>query len=259
MKNKILLSVIVVLVFALCKYIKYFYGYVVFGPEAWNLLDFETAVSLVNYSQLLIMMLTVWILFRHRAFQVLGLNTGFLDGLIKAFLFVLPMLIGYAFLFHFEFEYSLGAFHRDMVLAGFFEEFAYRAFLFGILFYYAGWGFVPAALIASIFFGMGHLYQANDVFSAIAVFLFTALASAGFAWFYMVWKSIWMVAFLHGFMDAIWGMVNVEDNVTGSLWVNVFRFTTLGLAIFFSVKKAKAENNYSLKGRLWLNKEAPVN
>lgn len=258
MKNKFLLSVIVVLVFLLCKNIKYFYGYVVFGPEAWNLLDHNMAITLVNYSQMLIMLVTAWFLFRNKAVEALGLHTGFLDGLIKAFLFTLPMFIGYAFLFDFKFDYSLSAFHRDMVLAGFFEEFAYRAFLFGLLFFYAGWGFVPAALIASVFFGMGHLYQANDVQGAIAVFLFTALGSAGFAWFYLAWKNIWMVAFLHGFMDAAWGMVNVQDNVTGSLWVNIFRFTTLGLAIYFSVKKAKAENNYSMKGRWWRNTDARI-
>lgn len=256
MKNKIFLSVIIVAVFLLCKNIKYFYAYLVFGTEGWQMLDFDVAVSLVNYTQMLIMLILVGLLFRSRSFSVLGLDTGFLQGLKMSFLFTLPMFIGYAFLFNFEFDYTFSALHRDMVLAGFFEEFAYRAFLFGILFHYAGWGFVPAACIASVFFGMGHLYQANDVEGAIAVFLFTALGSAGFAWFYMIWKNIWMVAFLHGFMDAAWGMVNIEDNVTGSFWINVFRFTTLGLAIYFSVKKAKAENTYSLKSRLWLNREA---
>jgi len=255
MKRKLIISITVLATFIACKYSKYLYIYFVFGKEAWLDLDFLTKVSLINYTQIGVILFVTYLLFKKSPFKILGLDTGFSEGLKWSFIATLPMFIGYALLFGFKFNFSLAILHRDMVLAGFFEEFAYRAFLFGILFHYAGWGFIPAGLVASLYFGAGHLYQADSIGSAIAIFSFTALASAGFAYFYIAWKSLWMVILLHGFMDLAWGMFDVQDNVIGSFWVNVFRFTTLGLAIYFSAKKAKKIGTYSIKNQLWVNKQ----
>ncbi len=256
MKRKIWISIIVIATFIICKYTKYFYGYIVFGKEKWNELDFDIKISYINYTQMIIMSIVAYLIFKKSPLKTLGLQTGFKEGLLCATICVLPMVVGYGLLFGFNVDLSLKLFHRDFVLTGFFEEFAYRAFLFGLLFFYAGWGFIPAALITSLFFAAGHLYQAHDIVSAISIYIFTALASTGFAWFYLAWNSLWMVIFLHTFMDFVWDTFGVQDNVVGSLWVNVFRFSTLGLAIYFSVKKAKKENRYSLKNQVWINKHA---
>jgi hypothetical protein len=108
-----------------------------------------------------------------------------------------------------------------------------------------------------LFFGAGHLYQAENISSTIAVFLFTTGASLGFAWFYYAWKSLWMVVFLQEFMDLAWDMsINDElaSNVLGSPWVNIFRFSTLIFAIVFSVFHSKKIGTYDLKSKLWVNK-----
>ena len=44
-----------------------------------------------------------------------------------------------------------------------------------------------------------------------------------------------------------------EANATGDLYSNIFRFATLGLVIFFSLRKVRKDKNLSLKGKLWLN------
>lgn len=255
MKRKIIISLVVIIAFIALRYLKYFYGYCIFGKQAWDEMDFHLKVSILNYSIIAIVFIITAILFKKLPFEILGLKNDILKGMLYGFLFTIPMFIGYGYGAGFKTDITLSGIHLDMVLAGFFEEFFYRGFLFGILFYYAGWGFISAVLIPSIFFGIGHLYQAETLSDGISVFLFTALGGAGFAWFYLAWRSLWMVVFLHGFMDLAWDMFSIQTNVTGNLNANIFRFITLGLVIYFSVKKAKSENNYSLKGKLWLNKE----
>lgn len=254
MKKKVLISITVILTFILARYLKYFYAYVVFGKEQWNELDDVFATNLLVYSQIVLVFIVSGILFRRRMFKVLGLDKGVLKGLMIGFICTLPMFIGYAFLNGFEFKIDLSIIHRDFVLAGFFEELLFRGFLFGILYYVVGWGFIPAVILPSIFFGLGHLYQAENISEAINVFLFTGLGSAGFAWFYTAFKNLWIVIFLHAFMDLAWDMFQVESNVTGGLLENIFRFTTLGVMIFLAIRNTIQNRENSIKGKLWINK-----
>lgn len=118
-----------------------------------------------------------------------------------------------------------------------------------------GLGFIPAVVLPSFYFGLGHLYQAHNFNEVIAVFLFTFAGSAGFAWFYTAWKNLWVVIFLHGFMDVSWDMFQIETNVTGNLAVNVFRFVTLGLLIFLSLRQLKTFPERSIRGKFWINQK----
>lgn len=254
MNRKISLAVITLLIFVASRYLKYFFALVIYDKETWSAMDVDLRASMLDYTQIILVLTIVALFFKQLPFKYLGLNNRLLEGAQYGFLFTLPMFLGYAFLADFQFDFSLKLLHRDLILAGFFEEFMFRGFAFGLLFYYCGWGFIPAVFVPSIFFGLGHLYQAETFSEGLSVFLFTALGSAGFAWFYVAWQSLWMVIFLHGFMDLAWDMFSIQSNVTGNLLVNVFRFTTLGLAIFYSVRKAKAENNYNLKDKLWVHK-----
>lgn len=255
MNRKVIISIVAILTFVALRYLKYFYRYCIFGNDKWIAMDFNLLVSILNYSQIVIVLIVTTLLFKKSPFKYLGMTTEFWNGLICAFICTIPMFLGYGYVVNFHSEITLADIHMDAVLAGFFEEFMFRGFIFGLLFYYAGWGFISAVLIPSIFFGIGHLYQAETMSQGISVFLFTALGGAGFAWFYVAWRSIWMVVFLHAFMDIAWHMFSIQSNVTGNLYANIFRFTTLGLAIYFSVRKAKSENRYSLKGKLWVNSE----
>lgn len=254
MKKKTTISVIVISTFLTARYLKYFYAYLIYGKENWNKLDESFANNLLVYSQIILVFAVSFALFKKKAFPTLGIDKGILKGLQIGVLCTLPMLIGYGLLNGFDIYIDLKMMHRDFIIAGFFEEFLFRGFLFGVLFYVAGWGFIPAVLIPSIYFGLGHLYQADNFNEVISIFLFTTLGSAGFAWFYTAWKNLWVLIFLHAFMDLAWDAFQIETNVTGNLMVNIFRFATLGLMIFLSIRNLKQHPSYSIKEKLWLNK-----
>jgi CAAX protease family protein len=253
LKNKTLISVITITAFITCAYCKYFYAYIIFSVAKWEAMTDMSRNIMVNIFQFSIILLACWFMFKKSPFKTLGLNTGFLQGFIWTIVFSLPMFIGYPMLSSFNTNLSLTIVYRDLIAAGFFEEYMFRGFLFGILFLYSGWGFIPATLIASLIFGSGHLYQATNFGEAISVFLFTAMASTGFALFYLAWKSLWIPIFLHASMDLAWDMFGLEGGAVGNATANIFRFTTIGLVVFFTVRKMK-QNKSSLKGKLWIHK-----
>lgn len=251
-------TTIVIASFLLYKYSKYFYGYLVFGKENWDAISVEGRLTLMLVNAIIFACIAKWLMTKELSLRDFGLNFSDLPkGLLFATLFVLPQLIGLGLYSDWNFNIKGSLLYRDIILAGFGEEFIFRAFLFGLLFYYAGWGFFSAGIFTGLFFGWGHLYQAADINSAISIFLFTVGASVGFSWFYYAWKNLWMVLFLHAFMDITWDGFDVPSNVTGNLWVNIARFSTLFLTIFISIKIAKSNDRYDLKkkDKLWLNRE----
>lgn len=249
-------SFIVITSFFLYRYSNYFYATVVFGIEEWGNLSFELRSSLLLLQAVVLAILAKFLISEEVKLSDFGLSP---KSLPKAFLFsvlfIVPIIIGLGFYSDWKIQLNEKIIYKDIILAGFGEEFIYRAFLFGLLFYFCGWGFLSASILSALFFGWGHLYQANDVASAISIFLFTAAASVGFCWFYYAWKSLWMLVFLHGFMDLIWSMFQIETDVTGNVWINLARFSTLIIAILISIKIAKTNQRLDLlkNKKLWLN------
>ena len=257
MRKQHWLAVCTLLLFLGMRFLKYPMAYGIFGVESWKAMDHDLKVALLNYSQIALILLFTSIWFRRAPWPYLGLHTGFVKGLLAGLLCTTPMWIGYTWLQGLPDIPTATLLHRDLMMAGFFEELAFRGFAFGLLYFRAGWGFIPAVLLPSVFFGIGHLYQAESTGQAAGIFLFTALANAGFAWFYLACRSLWMVVFLHGFMDLAWDMYGVAENVTGNTWANVFRFLTLGLAIAYCIREARANGSYDLRGKLWTNSIHP--
>lgn len=252
-------TAIVIVCFLLYRYSKYAYAHALLSKTAWNALSVDMRLTLMLVAAIMLAGLAKWLMTRTLALKDFGLGlTDLPTGIKYAALFIVPQAIGLGFYSNWNFHITTEVVFRDLVLAGFGEEFIFRGFLFGLLFYYAGWGFLSAGILTGLFFGWGHLYQADDIASALSVLLFTLGASLGFSWFYYAWKSLWMVVFLHGFMDLAWDGFAVQTNVTGNAWINLARFATLALAIFYSVRMAKSNNRYDLKknGKLWMNKGA---
>lgn len=252
-------SIIIVTCFLVYKYSKYLYAYVIFGKERWDNWTTLIPSGIMLITGIIMAFTANYWLNKRVSLKDFGISSyGFVKGIAAAVVFSLPMFLILGILYQFNFKPTFEIIYRGIVLAGFGEEFIYRAFLFGLLFYCAGWGFLTAGIFTGLFFGWGHLYQAEDFYSAISVFLFTVGASLGFSWFYYAWKSLWMVLFLHAFMDITWDGFSVETNVTGNLWINLARFTTLFMAVLFSIRKAKLNDTYDLKrnGKLWINKNA---
>lgn len=171
----------------------------------------------------------------------MGLAHGFGTGLLFAVLTVLPMLTGYAVIGTFDREISIDAAVTWIFVAGFFEELIYRGFVFGQLFRYAAWGFLPAALLTALAFGSLHLYQGHDLLSALSAFGVTALGSFFFSWLYVEWNyNLWSVIWLHTLMNLPWILFRVSTTGSvGDVWANALRLCTIALAIGLTVAYKK--------------------
>ncbi|PHI19990.1 CPBP family intramembrane metalloprotease [Lewinellaceae bacterium SD302] len=193
---------------------------------------------------------TILIFGRKGLGERLGLNHGFWKGLVIAFIMTLPMLIGYAWIADFTVNIDLrNDFLFGTLTAPFFEEFFFRAFLFGLLYRYAGWGLWPATLLDGLLFGAIHISQGHDVVSAVSVFAVTGLGAVGFSIIYKEWEwNLWLVIFLHAFMNFHWMAFDMAENAAGGLWANVFRVMTILVAIGWTVletRKRKEDTNNS--------------
>lgn len=173
----------------------------------------------------------------------MGLSRGFGTGLLFAVTATLPMIVGYAVIGKFDRELSADEAITWIFIAGLFEELIYRGFVFGQLFRYARWGFLPAALLAALAFGSLHLYQGHDMASALSAFGVTALGSIFFSWLYVEWNyNLWCVVWLHTLMNLPWILFRVSTNgAVGDGWGNALRFCTIALAIGLTVVYKKKQ------------------
>lgn len=184
----------------------------------------------------------LWLLHRPREIiPSLGLAHGFGTGMLFAVLATLPMLIGYACTGTFIREISADHLLTRVLIAGFFEELVFRGFVFGQLFRYARWGFLPAALLTAVAFGSLHLYQGNDPASALGAFAVTAAGSVFFSWIYVEWNyNLWCAICLHTLMNLPWIVFSVSaDGAVGGIAANVLRFGTLAIAVGLTIAYKK--------------------
>lgn len=160
-----------------------------------------------------------------------------LAGLIPSGAATLPMIAGYAVIGEFDRELSADEAFTWIFIAGMFEELVYRGFVFGQLFRYARWGFLPAALLAALAFGSLHLYQGHDPVSALTAFGVTALGSIFFSWLYVEWNyNLWSVIWLHTLMNLPWIVFRVSTSgAVGDIGANALRLCTIILAIGLTV------------------------
>jgi len=194
-----------------------------------------------------------------KSLAALGLN----GNILTAFTFGLAgtgvLLIGFFLTANFSppapgdyktFDYQI---IRGAVLAASMEELFYRAFLFGFLFRFAGWGFAPAALIGAAFFGVGHLYQGDNAMQALAIFAITGLGAVWFAWLYVEWRyNLWVPIAFHLLMNLYWSLFNVSETALGSTTANVLRFVVILLSIVGTVIYARYRGGRIIKGRTWI-------
>jgi uncharacterized protein len=167
----------------------------------------------------------------------LGLNKDFLKGLQYAFLFTLPMLIGYFLLGYYNTEQTLIENILKALKDGFREEIYFRAFLFGQLFRQVKLGFLPAVIINGLIFGILHIYQAHSIVESIGVFAITFVGAIWFAWLFIEWtENLWLPIFMHFFMNLYWHLFSTENSAMGGLMLNLPRILTIALSIYFTIK-----------------------
>lgn len=166
----------------------------------------------------------------------LGLNHNPIRPFFIAFLFSLPMFVGGLLFFDFNQEISIPNLIAGSIVVGFVEELFYRGFLFGQLFKYTKLGFISSILLGAIIFASGHLYQSQDTFELIGIFLVTFMGAILFAWLYIEWNyNLWIPIFLHSLMNLVWHIFEMDETALGGILPNVFRGLTITLAIVFTI------------------------
>ena len=190
-----------------------------------------------------------------------GLNKGFFKAFIWAFIFTIPMLVGFALVFHFNTGLKANVIIIGAIAAAFFEELYFRAFFFGYLFRFSKIGFIPSILIPSVIFASLHLYQSFDLMTMIGIFLTTFLGSLLFAWVFIEWEyNLWVPIFLHFLMNLYWLLFSAGETALGGLYSNIFRVLTIIFIIVGTILYKKKNNTKLLinKNNLWLQKEENV-
>jgi len=203
-----------------------------------------------------LLVLAACLLFRDVNLQeILGLKIeGFQYYFKAAVACCLPMTLGYAYLSN-ELNLTLSGIMVGSVYAGVFEEILFRAVLFGVLFRFCRLGFIPAALVSSVIFGFGHIYQGHDPMSAFAAFAITSVAGTWFAWLfcesgYRIWFSLWM----HIFMNAAYGIFSMSGGAAGDVEGNIFKASAIILSLVYIhllVRSGKKREITVLS--LWIN------
>lgn len=260
MNNKIK-TLIMITTFIFCRYVmRYFWG------DGWSdallSLDQQSHLLLTPTSYLFIyspLVLVATLLFKEVQLQeILGLKIeGFQHYILAAVACCLPMTLGYAYLSS-ELNFSLSDLIVGSVYAGVFEEILFRAVLFGVLFRYCRLGFIPAALVSSVIFGLGHIYQGHDPLSAFAAFAITSVAGTWFAWLfcesgYRIWFPLWM----HIFMNAAYGIFSMSGGAAGDLEGNIFKASSIILSfVYIHMLVKRGKKREITLASLWKNQSS---
>lgn len=203
----------------------------------------QAAHYLINYMVAgIVPAFALWLLHRPREIiPSIGLAHGFGTGALFAVLATLPMLIGYACIGTLNRDISADHLLTRVLIAGLFEELFFRGFVFGQLFRYARWGFLPAALLTAVAFGSLHLYQGHDPASSMAAFAITAAGSLFFSWIYVEWNcNLWCAIWLHTLMNLPWIVFSVSaSGAVGGMWANLLRAGTVAIAIGLTIAYKK--------------------
>jgi membrane protease YdiL (CAAX protease family) len=250
-------SLITVIAF-LCFFVVWYYHI----PRKWILPDIFPSSLKILVDYLLgaipvfvsLLWLHKWNLIASLGLQLKGLFSGFAGAL----LFTLPMFIGFAITGTLNTSITVNGFLVMVLISGLGEELFFRGFLFGQLFRFCKWGFVPAVLINGLIFGALHLCQGKDVYSALSVFGVTSFGALLFCWVYAEWNNnLWIAIWLHALMNCSWLLFSISQDATGNLYANVFRGITIVLVIIGTIgykKYYKLKYNVRLS-TLWMNKD----
>lgn len=145
------------------------------------------------------------------------------------------------------------ALFRSAILPGIAEELLFRAFLFGFLYRFAGWGFLPAALLSSAVFGAEHLYQGSSVHEALTILVLTGIGGLWWSWLLVEWRwNLWVPIAFHVLLNAYWSAFDVADNALGGALEIGLRLACIALSIVVTIAIARRRGGLRVTGRRWL-------
>ncbi|HWQ86649.1 CPBP family intramembrane glutamic endopeptidase [Brevundimonas sp.] len=146
---------------------------------------------------------------------------------------------------------------RSALLPGLAEELLFRAFLFGFLYRFAGWGFAPAALLSAAVFGAEHLYQGGDLVEAGAIAVLTGIGGLWWSWLLVEWRwNAWVPIAFHVLLNAFWTAFDVSDSALGGGREIGLRLACMALSIGVTIIVASRRGGLRIRGRRWWLGEA---
>jgi membrane protease YdiL (CAAX protease family) len=255
--------ILVLATFMFCHFImRQFWG--AGWSEAILAMDNQSRIllSLATYSFLYGPLIVVSVLlFKQKPwYEVLGLRPNDAGKyLLAALACCIPMIVGYAYLST-NISLSIAPITTGSIFPGFFEELIFRGALFGVLFRFCRWGFIPAALVSSIIFGLGHIYQGHDLSTALLAVAVTSVAGTWFAWLYCECEyRLWFPIGMHILMNAAYGIFGMTGGAAGDLQGNVFKATAIVLSlVYIQLLINKGKQREVTLSRLWVNNKKPM-
>jgi membrane protease YdiL (CAAX protease family) len=252
---------VVVAAFVLCESLKRTIGRpVIEASEGWSQTGW---LGVFSYApRLLVPFAVVTLLFGLRqAPASLGLDRSPLTGILFAAAMTAPMgtvlALTYTPIPAEALPYSIV---RGALAPGLTEEIVYRGFLFGLLFRFAGVGFLPAALSSSVIFGFAHYAQGGNLIEVFAVAGVTGFGGLWFAWLFVEWRfNVWVPVGLHTAMNAWWEVFAVSDTALGSPLADLSRMAVIVLSILVTTVLARRRRGLVLTWRslLWAHPRSP--
>lgn len=237
MKSKALKSILVILVFIFSFYGRQYFIHLL-GIEKYT--SAGMTIGMRAWYLIPPLVLLAFLFKKQSKLDLLGLKQNPLKAFVVALIITLPMLLSSSIIGSLKEDMHWLKFLHYVVFAGFFEEFLFRGFLFGILFRKLSWGFIPAAIVASLVFGLGHLYQSEEFYKALGIFLVTFVGSAWFAWLYIEFdNNLWLPIFLHILMNMSWYIFSLAGNALGDITPNIFRFISIALSVIYIIRYRK--------------------
>ncbi|NNE67845.1 MAG: CPBP family intramembrane metalloprotease [Pyrinomonadaceae bacterium] len=206
-------------------------------------LDYTSFSLAVNLIQMALAVAGIMLVFRIGPFgaaKELGLKMPAKRALAFAFLATLPMLLAFAFTSSISAKATSLSIFAFGVFSPFAEELVFRGYLFRQLYRRAKLGFWPAAVMPSLLFGAGHIYQSNNFSEILGIVAITGLGSLFFCWIYMRWQdNLWVPFALHCLMNTHWMLFAVDETALGGWLANIARLATVLAAILLTVYKDK--------------------
>ena len=202
---------------------------------------------------LLPILITAFIVGWRETRQSLGFHQSIWRGLGFAFLVCLPLPIAYGFTTPLaDSNTMLVEILQYAVFFGTAEEILYRCFLFGLLFRLGGWGFLPAAMLGAVIFGIAHLYQGKTLSDFIGIFGITFIGGLWWAWIYVEWDyNAWVPIGLHVFVNGWFNVFEVSESALLPLAGEITRVFVVILSIVFTVAMRRKQGGLKIKGKLW--------
>lgn len=221
-----------------------------YSTQNWSCLLFYIQCSIPSC-------IVLYLIHKKDFLKSIGLNRNILQGFAFGVISTLPMLLYVLAFGKWNDSISLLYLFNATVIAGFFEELFFRGLLLGQLFRYAKWGFLPAILVASCIFGLGHISQGTDIMSSVLAGLVTGLGGVLFGWIYIETNyNLWCSIFLHILMNFSWtAFSDVNNGAVGNTRINIVRVLTIIIAICLVILyKRKKKIPYVVRFKtLWVN------